>query len=277
MTTTQTSTPIAPPRLKLEIAPRRSRVPGVVRKLIGPALFLIAWEIATRTDVIDSTILAPPSGVLSTARDLISDGTLQSNLFASVRRALTGLAIGTSFGVVTALVAGLWRIGEDTIDTTLQLLRPLPALALMPLFVMWFGLGETPKLLIIAYATFFPVYLNTFQGVRNVDQKLVESAAAFDLSRFRLVRDVMLPSAASSFFVGLRFSTSVSWLVLVFSEQINARDGLGYLMIQAQQYFRNEVIVLVLVIYGALGVTSDQTIKFVERRFLRWQRTFKGA
>jgi sulfonate transport system permease protein len=268
---------IGPPRLPLDIATRPSRVPTFVRRCVGPLLLLVVWELATRHGIINRTILAPPSTVPGTAWDLWSDGSLPRNLLASVRRAMTGLAIGTTLGVVAATVAGLWRFGEDTIDTTLQLLRPMPALALMPLLVMWFGLGETPKLVIIAYATFFPVYLNVFQGYRNVDMKLVESAAAFGLDRKRLVASVLLPSAASSFFVGFRFSLSVSWLVLVFTEQLNARDGLGYLMIQAQLYFRNQIIVLVLVIYAVLGLVSDQVVKAIERKVLSWRRTYQGS
>jgi sulfonate transport system permease protein len=181
------------------------------------------------------------------------------------------------FGVAAALLSGLWRTGEDLIDTTLQMLRPLPALALIPLFILWFGVDEAPKLILIAYATFFPVYLNTFKGIRSIDAKLVEAAAVLGLTRWQLVGQVVAPSALPSFFTGFRFSLSVSWLVLVVTEQLNARSGLGFMMTEAQQYFRNDIIVLGLVVYGLLGLASDQLVSLLERRVLRWQRNFAGA
>ncbi|MGW0042571.1 ABC transporter permease [Rhodococcus sp. NPDC003348] len=268
---------IGAPRLSISVTPTPPVVPQWLRRSIVPVVLLALWELAARTGLIDTRLLAAPSSVVTTAGELLASGDLQSNLATSVARALVGLTIGTVFGVGAALLSGLWRTGEDLLDTTLQMLRPLPALALIPLFILWFGVDEAPKLILIAYATFFPVYLNTFKGIRSIDAKLVEAAAVLGLNRWELIRQVVTPSALPSFFTGFRFSLSVSWLVLVVTEQLNARSGLGFMMTEAQQYFRNDIIVLGLVIYGFLGLASDQLVSLIERRVLRWQRTFAGA
>lgn len=270
-------TEIGAPRLSISVASAPPLVPQWLRRSLVPLLLLAVWEAAAQTGIIDTRILADPSSVVATAGELIANGDLQSNLAASVTRAMIGLALGTVFGVAAALLSGLWRTGEDLIDTTLQMLRPLPALALIPLFILWFGVDEAPKLILIAYATFFPVYLNTFKGIRSIDAKLVEAAAVLGLTRWQLVGQVVAPSALPSFFTGFRFSLSVSWLVLVVTEQLNARSGLGFMMTEAQQYFRNDIIVLGLVVYGLLGLASDQLVSLLERRVLRWQRNFAGA
>jgi sulfonate transport system permease protein len=159
----------------------------------------------------------------------------------------------------------------------MQIFRALPILALIPLAIVWWGIGETPKVALIALGVVFPVYINTFAAIRSVDARLIESARSLGLGRLGLVRHVILPGALPGFFVGLRFALAVSWLVLVVSEQINANSGLGYLMMNAQQFLRTDIIVVGLLIYGTLGLLSDLFVRFLERTMLQWRLTFSGT
>lgn len=265
------------PRLKLTQPKTRRVVPAWILKLLVPIAILIAWELVVRLDVVSANVLAPPSTLPATVKELIDNGRLIEGITVSFTRAMIGLTIGAITGVLLAIVAGLWRNGEHLVDPTVQLLRPLPATALMPMVVLAMGMDEAPKIFLIAYASFFPVYLNTFQGIRAVDNKFIESAAVFGLSRWDLIRMVILPSAMPSFFVGFRFAVSISWVVLVVAEQLNAQSGVGYLMMDAQRYFRPDIILVGLIIYALFGLISDMLVRAVERRVLSWRNTFEGA
>lgn len=268
---------IAPPELTLSTRPRRSNVPAWVRKWSIPVLVLVIWELIVRLGFVPAVVLPPPSKIPSTVWELLQNGSLQTGILVSFLRALIGLTIGTIFGVTLAVVAGLWKSGEDTFDPIIQLLRPLPATALMPLVVLAMGMDEAPKIFLVSYAAFFPVYLNVFQGIRDVDNRLIESAAVFGLNRRELITNVILPSATSSFFVGFRFSVTISWVVLVVAEQLNAQSGVGFLMMDAQRYFRADIIFVGLIVYALFGLSSDLLVRAVERKVLRWRNTFAGA
>jgi sulfonate transport system permease protein len=195
----------------------------------------------------------------------------------SLQRAAYGLGLGVLTGTTLALVAGLSRLGEDLVDPPLQMARTLPVLGLVPLFILWFGIGETAKVLMVVLATAFPVYLNTFAGIRGVDRRLVEAASTLGLSRAGSIRHVVLPAALPNFLVGLRHSLGIAWLVLVVSEQINASSGLGYLMTRAREFMQTDVIVVALVVYAALGLLSDLAVRALERSALAWRPTFAGT
>ncbi len=168
-------------------------------------------------------------------------------------------------------VAGLWRVGEELLDSSLQMLRTIPFLALVPLFIVWLGIGETPKIVLIALATVFPMYLNTYNGVRSVDRKVLEGMRSFGVTGWRLVRDVVFPLALPSILTGLRFALGVSVLALIAAEQIASNDGLGHLMIQAQTYLQSDVIVVCIVIYAALGLLADVLVRALERVLMPWR------
>ena len=253
------------------------RWPGSLSRWVSPLVLLLLWEIGGRTGVIPERILAAPSTVLSTLLELVTSGQLGGHLLVSLGRVASGLALGVLAGSALALLAGLSRWGEAAIDPPIQMLRTLPSLALTPLFIVWFGIGETPKVGLIALAVSFPVYLNLFNGVRAVDLKLVEAARSFGLSQAELVRDVILPAALPSFLLGLRFALSVSWLVLVVAEQINASAGLGYLINSARDFLRTDVIVVCLLIYAALGLGADALVRAIETRALAWRPSFIKA
>ncbi|WP_420749767.1 ABC transporter permease [Rhodococcus sp. O3] len=262
-----------------DLQPRNTRsrlAPGKPIKFglaIGPVLLLVAWIIASATGVLDPKTLSEPWTVVTTAGDLIADGRLQSNLWTSVQRALIGGVIGVALGLVLALIAGLSRIGEALIDGPVQIKRSIPTLALMPLAILWFGIGEEMKILLIALSVFVPVYINTYSALRGIDSRFVELAETLDLSRTQFIRRIALPGALPGFFTGLRLAVTISWLALVVVEQVNASSGIGYLMYQARNYGMTDVIIVGLVVYAILGFGSDLLVRSAERKALAWRKT----
>lgn len=262
-----------------DLSPRTTRsrlAPGKPIKFglaIGPALLLVAWIVTSATGVLDPKTLSAPWTVVTTAWELIGDGRLQSNLWTSVQRALIGGVIGVVLGLVLALAAGLSRIGEALIDGPVQIKRSIPTLALMPLAILWFGIGEEMKILLITLSVFVPVYINTYSSLRGIDARYVELAETLDLSRAQFVRRIALPGALPGFFTGLRLAVTISWLALVVVEQVNASSGIGYLMYQARNYGMTEIIIVGLVVYAILGFGSDLLVRAAERKALAWRRT----
>lgn len=253
------------------------RSPPGLRRSLGPLWLVALWVVLSATGAISPTTLAPPGKVWSAAVDLIGTGELQHHLWVSLQRVVVGLAIGISAGVVLAVVSGLFRLGEDLIDGPMQVLRAMPVLALVPLMILWLGIGESPKIALIALGVVFPIYINTFAAIRGVDSRLVESASSFGLNRRGLIRHVILPGALPGFFVGLRFAFAVSWLILVVGEQVNATSGIGYLTMNAREFLRTDIIVVGLIVYGILGFTSDALVRAFERMALQWRPSFSGT
>lgn len=238
---------------------------------LSPLVLLAVWELVSRSGIIPERTLAAPSAVLATLWSLLVSGELPQNLLVSFWRVGLGLAIGVTLGTVLALVAGLSRPGEAAVDPIMQIKRTIPTLALTPLFIVWFGIGETPKVALIAFASMFPVYLNLYSGIRGVDVRLLEGARSFGLSRAELVWHVILPGALPALLVGLRYSLSIALLVLVVAEQINASAGLGYLINNARDFMRTDIIVVCLLVYAMLGLGADALVREVERRALVWR------
>jgi sulfonate transport system permease protein len=250
---------------------RRLRLPRWIERLAGLALLLVAWQVASATGLVTSDTLAGPAEVARTAWHLLADGTLQSAIRVSAVRAMSGLAIGVTIAVALALAAGLSRVGEDLVDSPMQVLRFLPIIGLSPLIVLWFGIGDTAKVSLIAFGAAFPVYINTAAAIRGIDPGHLELAQVLGLGRWARIRRVILPGALPGFLTGLRLAVAVAWLLLVFVEQINATNGIGYLMIKAQTFFQTDVIVVGLVVYAILGLLSDGALRLLEHRLLRWR------
>lgn len=238
---------------------------------LSPLVLLLLWELGSVCGLVPSGTLAAPHEVLRTFGAMIASGELPENLLVSFGRVAVGLALGVSLGVALALGAGLSRQGEVALDSPLQMLRTLPTLALSPLFIVWFGIGETPKVALIAFGSVFPIYLNLYSGIRGVDVRLLDAARSFGLSRAELIRHVILPGALPSFLVGLRYALSVAVLILVVAEQINASRGLGYLIGNARDFMRTDVIVVCLLVYAGLGLGADLLVRALERRALAWR------
>jgi sulfonate transport system permease protein len=249
------------------VAPRLGRL----RRFASPLLLVLLWQAASMAGLISPRTLAAPSTVLASAWELLLSGELPRHLLVSLGRVALGLGIGVTAGVAFALVAGLSRLGEDIVDAPLQMLRTLPFLALVPLFILWFGIGEVPKIALVALGTTFPVYLTLFAGIRGVDPKLVEAGRVFGLDRRGMIRHVVLPGALPSGLVGLRYALGTAWLSLVIAEQINATAGIGFLINDARDFLRTDVIVVGLLVYALLGLGADALMRAVERRALSWR------
>ncbi|MFI6689539.1 ABC transporter permease [Streptomyces sp. NPDC050485] len=282
MTTTATTPVVSTPAEQARPVPRtrrRALAPGKrlpASLLIGPGLILALWAAASAAGQLDPAAIPAPWTVLRTAGQLWSDGTLSTDVRTSLERAGYGFALGLTAGVVLALAAGLSRVGEALIDGTVQLNRAIPTLGLIPLFILWLGIGETFKIAIIAIVVYIPIYLNLHAALSGIDHRFVELAEVQGLSRVRFIRQIVIPGALPGFFVGLRLGVTGSWLSLVVLEQINATSGLGYLMFQAQNYGRTDIILVGLLIYGVFGLISDSAVRFVERRVLSWRRTLSN-
>ncbi|MBE3009332.1 ABC transporter permease [Microbispora sp. NEAU-D428] len=241
---------------------------------VSPLVVVLLWQVASASGLLPARLLAAPSQIAATALDLVRSGTLPTAIAVSLERVLLGFAAGAIAGVGLALVAGLSRTGENAVDPIMQMLRALPFFGLIPLFILWFGIGETPKVLLVALAVSFPLYLNTFAGIRGVDGKLAEVARTLRLGRAALVRHIVLPGALPQTLVGLRQSLGVAWLALIVAEQVNADAGLGYMINDAREFLRTDVIVVGLLVYSALGLLTDALVRLLERRALTWRREF---
>lgn len=246
-------------------------------RALSPLVLLLLWELGSRSGLIPERTLAAPSAVIATMIEMIVSGELPSNLIVSFWRAAFGLAVGVSAGMVLALIAGLSRIGEATVDPVMQIKRTIPVVALAPLFIVWFGIGETPKIALIAFATLFPVYLNLYNGIRGVDVRLLDAARSFGLSRAQQIVHVILPGAMPSLLLGLRYSLSIAIILLVIAEQINASSGLGFLINNARDFMRTDIIVVCLMVYALLGLAADFIVRQIERRALAWRPSLVEA
>jgi sulfonate transport system permease protein len=262
----------APPGRKPAVRGR-----AAVYRLISPLLVLAAWQAVSVSGVISQQKLPPPTEVWHTAITLITTdsaayGTLQGAMAVSLQRVALGFALGAGAGLILAVIAGLSRPGENAVDPLMQMLRTLPLFGLIPVFIVWFGIGELPKVVLIAMGAAIPLYLNTFSGIRGVDGRLAEAGRSLGLTRAETIRHIILPGALPQILVGLRQSLGVAWLALVVAEQVNTSAGLGFIISQATQFLRNDVIFVALLVYCLLGLLTDALVRLLERRALAWRR-----
>jgi sulfonate transport system permease protein len=260
---------------EVDVQRRRLRVGGL-RRLISPIALLVVWQLTHVFNVVSSQKLPPPTEVVSEAYTLVTTnsaayGTLQSALLASLERMALGFAFGGGVALLLAIVAGLSRWGEETVDPLMQMIRTLPLFGLVPVFIVWFGIGQLPKILLIALGAAIPLYLNTFSGIRGVDRRLGELGRSLGLTRWETLRYIVLPGALPSVLVGLRQSLGIAWLALVVAEQVNTNSGLGFMILQATQFLQNDVIFVALLVYTILGLLTDWLVRILERRALRWR------
>lgn len=259
------------------IGPSGAGRPGVAwtragRRWISPVVLLAVWQLASSTGTLSPQELASPTDIVSEGWDLLADGRLETALAASLQRVVIGFAVGAVAGLVFGAVSGLSRWGEALLDPPLQMVRTLPFLGLIPLFILWFGIGELPKDLLIALGVAFPIYLNTFAGIRGVDDRLLEATAVLGFTRVERLRHVVLPAALPQVLVGLRQSLGIAWLSLVVAEQLAVNSGLGFLINNAREFLQTNVIVVCLLVYAILGLATDGLVRSLERRALAWRR-----
>ncbi len=265
--------PVQPP----PAAKRKRRLglgqPAPYGWLLGPALLLVFWAVGSAVGFIDPRILPAPWVAVTTGAEMIEQGRLQANLAVSAWRAGQGLAYGVVIGVIVALISGLSLLGGYIFDGLVQLKRAIPTLALIPLFILWFGIGEGMKVIVISLSVFIPIYVHTHNALRAIDLKHVELAETLGLGRLAFIRHVVLPGALPGFMLGLRFGVMGAWLALVVVEQLNATSGIGYMINLARTYAQSDVILLGLVVYAILGVSSDAAVRFLEKKVLSWRKT----
>ena len=264
-------------QLALGTGRRHRRIlPRWVRRLAGPLLLVAVWLMLTATGLVSSRTFPTVPDVWRAGSALVSQGVFLPALGVSARRVAIGLAIGLGSGLVIAVVAGMWGRAEDVVDSGMQVFKAIPTFALVPLLIVWLGIYESPKITLIALATAWPVYFNTFSGIRNIDRRFVEAAHTLGLGRWGIVRHVVVPGSMPGFLVGLRISLTNAWLALVIAEEINATNGLGMLLSDARIAFRLDRIVFVIVVYAALGMLSYALVRLLEESVLVWRPGFEG-
>ncbi len=242
-----------------------------------PVGLITLWQVASALGWLSTRVLPAPLDVIKAAWALSVSGELWTHVKVSAGRALAGLAVGGGLGLALGLLTGSVKLFEALLDSTIQMVRNIPALALIPLVILWFGIDETAKLFLIALSVFFPIYLNTFHGIRNVDPGLIEMGRSYGLSRWQLYREVILPGALSSILVGLRFSLGLMWVILIVAETISAQAGIGYLTMNAREFLQTDIVLVGIFLYALLGKLADVFARALERYWLRWHPGYQRA
>jgi sulfonate transport system permease protein len=254
---------------------RKTLIPAGAIGWIVPVLLIAMWEAAARIGSIPANVLPAPSDVVAAAIRLAKSGELAQNIWVSSLRALSGFVVGGGIGLALGFANGLFSLSEKLTDTTLQMIRNVPHLAMIPLVILWFGIDEEAKLFLVALGVFFPMYINTLHGIRGVDPQLVEMGRVYGMSPSRLFWRVVLPGALPSIFVGMRYALGIMWLTLIVAETISASSGIGYMAMQAREFLLVDVVVLSIVIYALLGKLADSVARLFERLSLQWHPAFQ--
>ncbi|GKS77283.1 aliphatic sulfonate ABC transporter permease SsuC [Acidovorax sp. SUPP950] len=260
-------------------APLVQLVAAVWRRLLPwlvPVALIALWQVASALGWLSTRVLPAPLDVVKAAWTLTESGELWTHVKVSASRALAGLAIGGGLGLVLGLLTGSLRLAETLLDSTIQMVRNIPALALIPLVILWFGIDESAKLFLISVSVFFPIYLNTFHGIRNVDPGLIEMGRTYGLSRWQLYREIILPGALSSILVGLRFSLGLMWVILIVAETISAQAGIGYLTMNAREFLQTDIVLVGILLYALLGKLADVFARGLEHWWLRWHPGYQA-
>ncbi len=240
-----------------------------------PVLLLAVWQLSVSAGWLSTRILPAPSAVIEAGVTLVSSGEIWTHLAISGWRAGLGFVIGGGIGLALGFITGLSKWGERLLDSSVQMIRNVPHLALIPLVILWFGIDGTAKIFLVALGTLFPIYLNTYHGIRNIDPALVEMSRSYGLSGFSLFRHVILPGAMPSILVGVRFALGFMWLTLIVAETISASSGIGYLAMNAREFLQTDIVVLAIVLYAVLGKLADLAARGLERVCLRWHPAYQ--
>jgi sulfonate transport system permease protein len=260
----------------MSVAERGGRF-GALTQWALPVAIIAVWQLLSSDGVIPLRVLPAPSAVVAAGWKLLLNGELLTNMWVSFWRASVGFAIGGSIGFALGLANGLSRTSERVLDSTLQMVRNIPHLALIPLVILWFGIDESAKLFLVALGVFFPIYINTQHGIRTVDPQLVEMGRTYGMTPAALFWRVYLPGALPSIFVGLRYALGIMWLTLIVAETIAASSGIGYMAMQAREFLLVDVVVLSILIYALLGKLADSAARLLERLCLSWHPAFQKS
>ena len=240
-----------------------------------PASLLVLWELIVATGLVSSHLLPAPTTVLEAGLHLTLSGELWEHMVVSTGRAATGFAIGAGAGLLLGLLTGLSRWYELFLDSSMQMIRNIPHLALIPLVILWFGIDESAKIFLVALGTIFPVYINTYHGIKNVDGNLIEMARNYGLSGWALFRHAILPGALPSILVGIRFSLGLMWLTLIVAETISATAGIGYMAMNAREFLQTDIVIFAILTYALLGKLADLSARRLEYHWLKWHPAFQ--
>jgi sulfonate transport system permease protein len=259
--------------------------PAALRRLLAsdwaswivPVTLLLVWQVLAEAGFIPSNVLSAPSDVAAAAWRLTLSGELPANIAVSAQRAATGFLIGGSLAFAFGLLNGVSKIGEKLSDTTFQMVRNIPNLAMVPLVILWFGIEDSARVFLVALGVFFPIYINTFHGIRTADAQLVEMGRSYGMSNRELFLRVILPGALPSIFVGLRYALGIMWLTLIVAETIAANSGIGYMAMAAREFMQLDVVVLSILLYALLGKLADSIARLLERTTLQWHPAFQIA
>ncbi|MBR3117846.1 MAG: ABC transporter permease subunit [Oceanobacillus sp.] len=224
---------------------------------------------------ISGSILPPPLEVVQAGAQMAVNGDLWTHIFISFNRALTGFIIGGGLGLIFGLLNGIYPIAEKHLDTTVQMFRNIPHLALIPLIILWFGVGEEPKVILVAIGVFFPIYINTYHGIRSVDKGLIEMGNVYRLSRQKLFSKIVLRGALPSILVGIRYALGTMWVTLIVAETVAASSGIGYMSNNAREFMQLDIVVLAILLYALLGKLADSLAKLLESRLLKWNPVYQ--
>lgn len=253
---------------------RNEPIIHAVLSWVLPIMLLVLWETFSSLEVISSRLFPPPSAILVTAFHLFQSGELYYHMGISTYRAIVGMLIGGGIGFLLGLVNGLFPLTAKFFDSTIQMVRNIPHLALIPIVIIWFGIGETAKIFLVSLGVFFPIYANTYHGIRTVDKGLIEMGKVYGLRTWELFRKIILPSALPSVFVGLRYSLGLMWLTLIVAETIASDSGIGYMAMNAREFMKTDVIILSILIYALLGKLADLIAKWIEEKTLKWHPSY---
>jgi sulfonate transport system permease protein len=240
-----------------------------------PIAFIVLWQLFSSLSILSSRFLPSPLEILKVAYELTLSGQLLSNVWISTKRVLWGFIIGGGIGFVLGMMNGLSKFSESLLDSSIQMVRNIPHLALIPLVILWFGIGEGSKVFLVALGTFFPIYLNTFHGIRSADTSLIEMAKVYELKGISLFWHVILPAALPSILIGVRYALGIAWVTLIVAETIAANSGIGYMAMNAREFMQLDIVLLSIVLYALLGKLSDVAAKMAEKRLLRWNPSYQ--
>lgn len=261
--------------LRHKVSP--ARLGRVLIPWLVPLSLLLLWQLLAQVGVIPTRILPAPSAILLAGVSLAASGELWHHLASSAGRAGTGFVIGASLGLVFGILTGILPRAEILLDSSFQMLRTIPPLAMIPLVILWFGIGEQARIFLVCVGVFFPVYLNTFHGIRSIDPGLLEMGRVYGLRRREIITHIILPGAMPSILVGIRFSLGIAWILLIVGEQIAADSGIGYMALNAREFMQTDVIVLSILLYALLGKFSDSLSRFLEATLLPWHPHHRGV